>query len=196
MKLDVADIKSFDGFLSELKNSLKSDFNVEKIDFLVNNGGSWVQIPSIEETTEEDFDDLMNVVYKGVFFFTQKIVPILNNDGCIVNVSSGLTRVSSPGACVYASLKSSIETFTKYLAQELGERNIRVNCIAPGAIATDFGGGYTRDNEQVQDYLKSITAIPRVGQADDIGGIAAFLCTEDAKWINGQRIEASGGMSL
>lgn len=196
LKLNVADVTSFDGFMLELQKLLTSGFNDEKIDFLINNGGFGVPSPSFEETTEEHFDQLMNVHFKGVFFFTQKLLPILNDGGGIVNISTGLTRFSSPGRGAYASMKSAVETLTKYLAKELGVRNIRANVVAPGAIATDFGGGYTRDNPQVQEYLKSITAIPRIGQAGDIGGVIAFLCTDDAKWITGQRIEASGGMSL
>jgi NAD(P)-dependent dehydrogenase (short-subunit alcohol dehydrogenase family) len=196
LKLNVAEVSSFDGFMAELQSSLKSDFNVEKIDFLINNGGYAVHTPSFAETTEAHFDELLNVHFKGVFFFTQKVLPILNDGGGIVNISTGLTRVTFVGRETYASMKAAVETLTKYLAKELGSRNIRANVVAPGAIATDFGGGNTRDNPQVQAYLKSITAIPRIGLADDIGGIVAFLCTNDAKWITGQRIEASGGMSL
>jgi NAD(P)-dependent dehydrogenase (short-subunit alcohol dehydrogenase family) len=196
LKLDVGLVSSFDSFVSELERSLNSDFESKKIDFLVNNGGFGINSPSFAETTEEQFDQLMNVHFKGVFFLTQKLLPLLNDGGGIINISSGLTRVSFAGRGAYASMKSAIETLTRYLAKELGARNIRANVIAPGAIATDFGGGNTRDNPQVQAYLKSITAIPRIGQADDIGGIVGFLCTEDAKWITGQRIEASGGMSI
>lgn len=196
LMLNVADVASFDGFMSDLLKTLKAEFNVEKFDFLINNGGFAVNSPSFAETTEEQFDQLLNVHFKGVFFFTQKVLPILNDGGGIVNISTGLTRVSFAGRGAYASMKSAVETLTKYLAKELGGRNIRANVVAPGAVATDFGGGNTRDNPQVQTYLKSITAIPRIGQADDIGGIVAFLCTDDAKWITGQRIEVSGGMSL
>ncbi|MBV9987340.1 MAG: SDR family oxidoreductase [Chitinophagaceae bacterium] len=196
LKLDVSAVSTFDSFVTELKKYLKSDFNTDKIDFLVNNGGYGISSPSFAETTEDQFDQLMNVHFKGVFFLTQKLLPLLNDGGGIVNISSGLTRVSFAGRGAYASMKAAIETLTRYLAKELGSRNIRVNVVAPGAIATDFGGGNTRDNPQVQTYLKSITAIPRIGQADDIGGIVAFLCSEDAKWMTAQRIEASGGMSI
>jgi NAD(P)-dependent dehydrogenase (short-subunit alcohol dehydrogenase family) len=196
LELDVADVGSFDGFILELQKSLKLEFSVDKIDFLINNGGSAVHTTSFIETTEEQFDKLLNIHFKGVFFFTQRVLPILNDGGGIINISTGLTRVSFVGRETYASMKSAVETLTKYLAKELGVRNIRVNVVAPGAIATDFGGGNTRDNPKVQEYLKSITAIPRIGQPDDIGGIVAFLCTDDAKWITAQRIEASGGMSL
>lgn len=196
LQLDVANLSSFDGFILELQDSLKASFHAETIDFLINNGGFGINSPSFVETTEEQFDQLLNVHFKGVFFFTQKMIPLLNDNGGIVNISSGLTRVTFAGRGAYACMKSAIETLTKYAAKELGARNIRANVVAPGAIATDFGGGNTRDNPHVQEYLKSISAIPRIGQANDIGGIVAFLCTDDAKWITGQRIEASGGMSL
>lgn len=187
---------NFDSFISELQALLQSEFSNNKIDFLVNNGGFGASNSPIAETTEEQFDQLLNIYFKGVFFFTQKVLPFLNDGGAIINISSGLTRSSAPGRGAYACMKSAVETLTKYLAKELGSRNITVNVIAPGAIATDFDGGYTKNNAQVQEYLKSIAAIPRVGQPDDIGGVIAFLCSDDAKWITGQRIEASGGMAL
>lgn len=196
LKLDVSDVSGVNEFVSGLKETLQSEFNTEKIDFLINNGGAGASDKPVAETTEEQFDQLMNVYLKGVFFFTQKMIPVMNDGGSIVNISSGLTRVFSPGRAAYAMMKSGIETFTKYLAKELGNRSIRANVIAPGAIATDFGGGHTKNNPQVQNYLKSIAAIPRIGQPDDIGGVAAFLCSDEARWITGQRIEASGGMSL
>jgi NAD(P)-dependent dehydrogenase (short-subunit alcohol dehydrogenase family) len=196
LQLNVANTTSFSAFTGELTHILKSKFGGNKIDFLINNGGFGIDSKSFAETTEEHFDELMNVHFKGVFFFTQKMLPFLNDGGGIVNISSGLTRVSFAGRGAYASMKAAVETLTRYLAKELGSRNIRANVVAPGAIATDFGGGRTRDNFQVQEQLKSITAIPRIGQANDIGGIVAFLCTDDAKWITAQRIEASGGMML
>ncbi len=134
MQLNVADVRSFDGFIAGLQKSLQSEFNAEKIDFLINNGGFGLHSPSFAETTEEQFDELLNVHFKGVFFFTQKVLPILNYDGGIVNISTGLTRVTFAGRGAYASMKSAVETFTKYLAKELGGRNIRANIVAPGAI--------------------------------------------------------------
>ncbi|OXV05076.1 hypothetical protein Egran_07156 [Elaphomyces granulatus] len=138
----------------------------------------------------------MNVHFKGVFFLTQKALPLLNDGGSIVNLSSGLTRFSFPGLGAYASMKGAIEVLTKYLAKELGSRGINVNIVAPGAIATEFGGGRLKNNTEMQDHIKSLTAIPRIGQAEDIGGVVAFLCTPEAKWVNAQRIEASGGMNI
>ena len=196
LQLNAGDVKSFAGFFSALKGVLKETFHVEGFDFLINNAGVGLTIPSFAETTEENFDELLNIHYKGVFFLTQKALPYLNDNGGIVNISTGLTRFTHPGSGAYASMKGAIEVLTKYLAKELGTKGIHVNVVAPGAIATDFGGGRLRGSEQIQEHIKSITAIPRIGQAEDIGGVVAFLCTPEAKWINAQRIEVSGGMYI
>jgi len=195
LQLDVADSKTFDAFFSEVKSVLKSVFNAEKFDFLINNAGIGIHA-SFAETTEEQFDTLVNIQFKGVFFLTQKALALLNDGSGIINVSTGLARFALPGYAAYASMKGAMETLTKYQAKELGSRGIRSNIIAPGAIETDFGGGVVRDNEQMNAGIASQTALGRVGLPDDIGGIVAFLCTEDARWINAQRIEASGGMFL
>lgn len=195
LQLNTGDIKSFDAFVNQLKGTLTSEFGTGNIDFLVNNAGIG-GYKLIEEVTEEFFDELMNIHYKGVYFLTQKMLPHLNDGGSIVNVSSGLTRVSLPRSSAYAAMKGAVEVFTRYLAKELGARGIRANTIAPGAILTDFGGGHLRANEQAQKMVSDFTALGRPGEADDIGGVVAFLCTEDAKWVNGQRIEISGGMAL
>jgi len=168
---------------------------VDHFDFLINNAGQGGYSP-INEVTEAFFDDLLNVHFKGVYFLTQKLLPLMNDGGGIVNISSGLARVSMPGSSVYGSLKSAVETFTRYLAKELGPRGIRANVVAPGAIMTDFGNARLRNSEDLQKVVSSITALGRPGVAEDIGGVVAFLCTEDARWVNGQRIEASGGMQL
>jgi NAD(P)-dependent dehydrogenase (short-subunit alcohol dehydrogenase family) len=193
LQLNTGDIKSFGAFIEKLKGILSDTFGTDHVDFLINNAGMGHHSP-IDQTTEEAFDDLMNVHFKGVYFLTQNILPILNDGGGIINISSGLARFSMPGASAYASMKGAVEVFTRYLAKELGSKGIRANVVAPGAIATDFNGGTVRDNEQVNQMVSSITALGRPGEADDIGGVVAFLCTEDAKWINGQRIEVSGGM--
>jgi NAD(P)-dependent dehydrogenase (short-subunit alcohol dehydrogenase family) len=196
LQLNTGKADTFDAFVQTLKASLKSEFGSENFDYLVNNAGHGIVVPSIAATTEQQFDELMNVHFKGVFFLTQKLQPIINDHGGIVNISSGLTRFSQPGSGAYASMKGAIEILTKYMAKEYGSRFIRANIVAPGAIATDFNGGRFRDTQQVQDMVKSITALPRIGQADDIGSVVAFLCSEDARWVNGQRLEASGGMYL
>lgn len=138
----------------------------------------------------------MNIHFKGVFFLTQKALKYMNDGGGIINISSGLTRFSNPGFSGYASMKGAVEVLTRYLAKELGTRMIRVNVVAPEAIATDFGEGHVRDNTEINKHIADVTALGRVGLPDDIGGMVAFLCTEDAKWITGQRIEVSGGMNL
>ncbi len=195
LQLDVADVKSFDAFFVQLEHILKETFATDKIEFLVNNAGTGVHAP-FSATSEAQFDAMVNVHFKGAFFLTQKLLPIMANGGGIVNISSGLTRFSFHGYAAYASMKGAIEVLTKYQAKELGERKIRVNVVAPGAIETDFGGGAVRDNADLNSRLASMIALGRVGLPDDIGGVVAFLCTDDAKYLNGQRIEVSGGTSL
>jgi NAD(P)-dependent dehydrogenase (short-subunit alcohol dehydrogenase family) len=195
LQLNTGDLKSFDAFISQFKEVLASKFNTNSFDFLINNAGVGAVCP-IPDVTEELFDELLNVHFKGVYFLTQKLLTLINDNGGIINISSGLTRISMVGSSPYACMKGAIETFTRYLAKELGPRNIRANTIAPGAIATDFNGAHVRDNVEVNKMVSSVTAFGRPGVAEDIGGIAAFLCTEDARWITGQRIEASGGMFL
>lgn len=195
LQLNTGDVKSFDTFFGQLKTVLKDTFNTDHFDFLINNAGTGFHAP-FAETTEDAFDELLNIHYKGVFFLTQKALPIINDGGRIVNISSGLARFSFPGSSAYASMKGAVEVLSRYMAKELGPRGIAVNVVAPGAIATDFSGGMVRDNPQVNQQVAGITALGRVGLPDDIGGVVAFLCTDDAKWINGQRIEVSGGMNL
>ncbi|MBS9463805.1 SDR family oxidoreductase [Flagellimonas sp. 389] len=193
IQLDTREISSFGDFKTNLLHELKNEFKTDKIDFLVNNAGFGYNA-SIAETTEEDFDNLLNVHLKGVFFLTQTLFDIMNNDGGIINISSGLARFSFPGYAAYAVMKGAIEVFTRYLAKELGERKIKANTVAPGAIDTDFNKERFEKSPQVVDMIASLTALGRIGESDDIGSVVAFLCTEDAKWVNGQRIEASGGM--
>lgn len=195
IQLNVGDAKTFDTFFSEVKSVLKSVFNAEKFDFLINNAGIGIHA-SFADTTEEQFDALVNIHYKGAFFLTQKALPLLNDGSGIINISSGLARFATPGYAAYAAMKGAIETLTRYQAKELGSRGIRSNVVAPGAIETDFGGGMVRDNDQINAAIAANTALGRVGLPDDIGGVVAFLCTEEARWINAQRIEASGGMFL
>lgn len=195
LQLNTGDIKSFDGFFVQLKTVLKDNFDTDHFDFLINNAGTGLH-QSFSETSEDEFDQLMNIHFKGVFFLTQKALPIINDGGRIINLSSGLARFSFPGSSAYASMKGAVEVLTRYMAKELGAREIAVNVVAPGAIETDFGGGLVRDNAHVNEQIAGLTALGRVGLPDDIGGVVAFLCTEDAKWINAQRIEVSGGMNV
>jgi NAD(P)-dependent dehydrogenase (short-subunit alcohol dehydrogenase family) len=195
IQLDSSNVRSFDTFYEQVSTILRETFQTDRFDFLINNAGTALHA-TIADTTEAQFDEMMNIHLKGVFFLTQKALPLLNDGGRIINISTGLARFSVPGSSAYASMKGGVEVFTRYLAKELGERGITANVVAPGAIETDFGGGRVRDNQQMNDYLASVTALGRVGLPDDIGSIVAFLCTEDARWINAQRIEASGGMFL
>lgn len=195
LQLDTSNIKQFDKFIKEVTEHLKEKTGDSNFDFLINNAGTALYA-AVTEVTEEQMDTIYNIHYKGIFFLTQKALPFINDGGGIVNISSGLTRIIMPGSSVYGSLKTAVETHTLYLAKELGARKIRVNVIAPGAIETDFGGGRVRDNKEINEHITNLTALGRVGVPDDIGGVVAFLCTEDAYWINGQRIEVSGGQSL
>ena len=195
LQLDVNQTGSLDGFIQEVTKVLNEKWNVSSFDFLINNAGIGATIPYLE-ATEEDFDRMLNIHFKSVYFLTQKALVIMNNNGRIINLSSGTTRFCNPGYSIYASMKGAIETFTRYLAKEVGARGITANVIAPGPIETDFNNATIRNNPQIKGYLANITALGRVGEANDIGGIVAFLCSEDGYWINGQRIEASGGISL
>ncbi|MBL7698259.1 MAG: SDR family oxidoreductase [Chitinophagaceae bacterium] len=191
-QLDTGDVQAFEPFVSDLKKYLTGS---GRIDFLINNAGTALYAPATE-TTEAQLDAIFNIHYKGVFFLTQKLLPHINDGGGIINISSGLTRITNPGSSVYGSMKAAVETLTRYLAKELGSRKIRVNVVAPGAVETDFGGGWVRDNKDRNASIAGITALGRVGLPDDIGPVVAFLCTDDAYWINGQRIEVSGGQAI
>lgn len=195
LQLNTANIKSFDSFFEQLKQELAKNFDTQKIHYLINNAGIGINTAFIE-TKEEDFDTLFNIHFKGVYFFTQKALNILEDGGGIINISSGLTRFSLPGYSAYASMKGAIEVLTRYQSKELGARGIRSNTVAPGAIATDFSGGIIRDNEDINKITANTISLGRVGLPDDIGGVVAFLCTDDARWINAQRIEISGGQNI
>lgn len=195
LQLDTSNTKTFDNFLGQVKQSLQDKWQTAQIDFLVNNAGIGIYAP-FAETTEEEFDRLMNIHVKGVFFLTQKLLPLLKDGGRIVNISSGLARFTLPGYAAYGAMKGAIEVLTRYMAKELGHRQIAVNVVAPGAIETDFAGGSVRDNLKVNTFVASQTALGRVGLPDDIGGAIASLLSEDNRWVNAQRIEVSGGMFL
>lgn len=195
LQLDVSEHKSFTQFAETVKEVLKTNWERDSFDFLINNAGVGIHA-SFMETTEQQFDQLMNTHFKGTFFLTQKLLPFIKNGGRIVNISSGLARFSFPGYSAYAAMKGAIEVLTRYMAKELGSRNIAVNVIAPGAIETDFGDGSVRDNKELNAFISSLTALGRVGLPDDIGGAVAALLSEDSRWINGQRIEVAGGIFL
>lgn len=195
LQLDVGDSKSFVAFAAEVKKQLNAVWQREHFDYLLNNAGTALHA-SFEETTEAQFDEMVNVHFKGPFFLTQTLLPLLVDGGRILNISSGLARFSLPGSSAYASVKGAMEVLTRYQAKELGKRRIAVNILAPGAIATDFSGGMVRDNPEVNAFVASQTALGRVGLPDDIGNAVAQILSDESGWINGQRIEASGGMFM
>lgn len=192
LQLDATNIHSFPAFIAEVEKSLKQKWRQEKLDYLVNNAGFADPAP-IESTTEVQFDRLMNVHLKGPFFLTQKLLPLMANGGHIINISSGLARFSYPGSAVYGMMKGGVEVMTRYLSKELGSRGIRVNTVAPGPIETDFNDARIRTNPEYKKQLSSLANLGRVGEADDIGLLIASLLSEDSRWVNAQRIEASGG---
>ncbi|GAA3935480.1 SDR family oxidoreductase [Chitinophaga oryziterrae] len=195
LQFDVSKPASFDSFLEQVKDVLKATWDTDKFDYLINNAGIGRSV-SIADITEDTFDELMNVHFKGVYFLTQKSLPLMNDNGGVIFISSGSTRFNVPGYSAYASCKAAIEVFARYVAKEYGSRGIRANVLAPGAIETDFNGATIRNNPQTKSFITSQTALGRVGNADDIGSVVAFLCSGDAKWVNGQRIEVSGGIYL
>jgi len=195
LRLDTAAVSGFGAFVEQLRETLKERFDRERFDHLVNNAGIGVHA-SFLETSEEEFDALVNVHLKGVFFLTQKLVPLMEDGGRILNVSTGLARFTLPGFSAYAAMKGAIEVLTRYQAKELGARGIRVNAIAPGAIETDFGGGMVRDNPELNQMVAGQTALGRVGLPDDVGGAVASLLAPESGWITGQRIEVSGGQMV
>jgi NAD(P)-dependent dehydrogenase (short-subunit alcohol dehydrogenase family) len=194
LQLDTGNVGAFNGFVDKLRQTL-ADWQAERFDFLVNNAGT-SHHNSIENTTEAELDALYNVHFKGVFFLTQKLLPLINDGGRIVNISSGLTRIIVPESGAYGSLKGAVEVLTKYMAKELAPRRIAVNVVAPGAIQTDFSGGIVRDNPELNQRIADMTALGRAGLPDDIGPMIASLLSEDNRWVNAQRIEVSGGMAI
>ncbi len=195
LPLDVGDVGTFAAFANAVRGALSETFDTDRFDMLVNNAGMGVHA-SFADTTEAQFASLIDVHLRGPFHLTQALLPLVRDGGHILNVSSGLARLTLPGYAAYAAVKSAIETLTRYQALELGARKIRVNVVAPGAIETDFGGGVVRDNPEVNQMITSHTALGRVGRPEDVGGAVAMLLAPESGWINGQRIEVSGGQGL
>jgi NAD(P)-dependent dehydrogenase (short-subunit alcohol dehydrogenase family) len=195
LQLDVADSKSFPSFVAQLKEALQNQWNGASINYLVNNAGVGTS-GTLADTTEEQFDQMVNIHLKAPFFLTQQLLPLLTDGGGIVNISSGLARFTYSGYDAYATMKGGVETLTRYQAKFLGNRKIRVNTVAPGAIETDFGGGFVRDNQEMNQMIASQTALGRVGLPDDIGKVVAFLCSDESVWVNAQRIEVAGGIHI
>lgn len=192
LQLDVTNTGAFSLFVNQISQVLEKEWKAKTFDYLINNAGT-AQRTLIKDTTEEQFDQLMNVHFKGPFFLTQKLIPLMADGGHIINISTGLTRFGYPGVATYASFKGALEVFTKYLAKEYGSRKIRANIVAPGAIDTEFGGG---KNDDMRKAIADQTALGRIGHADDIGPLIALLLSDDSQWVNAQRIEASGGMHI
>jgi NAD(P)-dependent dehydrogenase (short-subunit alcohol dehydrogenase family) len=195
LQLDMRQPATLDNFIQQLKDILQSKWSTSSFDFLINNAGIGATVP-FAEVKEELFDNFMNIHYKGVFFLTQKSIPLLRKGGRIINISTGTTRFVNPGYSVYASMKGAIEVFTRYIAKELGPLGIGANVVAPGPVETDFNNAAIRNNPQMKERLSSLSPLGRVGTPQDIGGVVAFLCTEEAAWINGQRIEVAGGINI
>jgi NAD(P)-dependent dehydrogenase (short-subunit alcohol dehydrogenase family) len=195
LQLDVTKASHFAGFAEQVSQALTTHWQQSRFDYLVNNAGGGAHA-SFAETTEAMFDQMVNLNLKSVFFLTQKLLPLINDGGRIVNISSGLARFAILGYIAYSAMKGGVEVLTRFMAKELGARNITVNTVAPGAIETDFGGGLVRDNKDVNAYIASQTALGRVGVAVDIGPMIASLLSENNRWINAQRIEVSGGMLI
>ncbi|RTQ50066.1 SDR family oxidoreductase [Hymenobacter gummosus] len=192
LPLDAADISTFAGFFEQVAAALQGTFGTDRFDFLVNNASTSLNTP-FAEMTEAQFDEMLNIHFKGVYFLTQRALPLLRDGGRIVNVSSAVTRSSFAGVSAYASMKGAVEVFTRSLALELGPRGIAVNVVAPGAV---FGGGAMTDTPEIRAWVAQMTALGRTAVPEDIGGVVAFLCTDAARWLNGQRLELTGGMAL
>lgn len=196
LQLDISNTENYEPFFKQkLVPALNEIFQTETFDFLINNAGTGMGAPFASTTTEQ-LDEMINIHFKAGFLFTQQALNYLNDGGGIINISSGLTRIINPGSSAYASMKGALEVLTRYQAKELGNRKIRVNIVAPGAIETDFRGGLVRDNKEINEHIASVTALGRVGLPTDIGPVVAFLCTDEAYWINAQRIEVSGGQAI
>ncbi|MDO9417260.1 SDR family NAD(P)-dependent oxidoreductase [Pararhizobium sp.] len=189
LKLDVGDINAFSGFRDDVATQLETVFGRQSFDYLVNNAGYGLFNP-IQTVTEDEFDGLYNVHLKGPFFLTQTLLPLMEDGGHIINMTSATTRVATAGVAPYAAFKGGLEVLTRYMAKEFGARRIRANSIAPGAIRTELGGGL---NDEFEALLAGQTALGRVGEPDDVGSVIASLLSPCNRWINAQNIEVAGG---
>jgi NAD(P)-dependent dehydrogenase (short-subunit alcohol dehydrogenase family) len=195
LQLDVATTSGFDTYFDQLKAKLNKNFGRESIDFLINNAGFGKAIP-IEDLTEPDFDSLVNVHFKGVIFLTQKALRMMNDGGGVVFITAAADRYNVPAYAAYGACKGAVEVFSRYVAKEYGRRGIRANTVAPGGIVTDFNNAAIRSNPQAQQWIITQTPMGRLGEAHDIGGLVALLCSDGARWLTGQRLEATGGFNL
>jgi NAD(P)-dependent dehydrogenase (short-subunit alcohol dehydrogenase family) len=195
LQLDTGDVASFDAFVGSVKDAL-AKLGATRFDFLVNNAGNNHRNMPFEKATVQELDSIYDVHFKGVFFLTQKLLPLINDGGRIINISTARTRIASPGGAVYASMKGALDVLSKHMALELGPRRIAVNVVAPGPVATDFSGGIVRDNPEVNKRIAENTALGRAGVPDDLGPMIASLLSDDNRWVNAQRIEVTGGVAI
>ena len=195
LPLDVRDSSSFPAFVEQLQHALRDELGRETLDALVNNAGTSLH-ESFATTTEEQFDEVVDVHLKAPFFLTQALLPVLADGARVVNISTGLVRITMPGSAAYAAAKGAVEVLTRYQAQELGARGIRVNVVAPGAVATDFSGGMVRDDPRVGEMVREVTALGRLAEPDDIGAAVALLLADGFGWASGAKIELTGGQRL
>ena len=194
LQLDVGASSAFAGFVEQVRGAL-AEMKAERFDFLVNNAGT-SSAAGLATITEAEMDALYSVHFKGPLFLTQALLPLMNDGGRIVNISSGLARFTAPNRIGYGSIKAAVEALSRYMALELGPRRIAVNVVAPGPIATDFSGGMVRDIPQINKMLSEQTALGRVGGPEDVGPVIAALLSDDMGWVNGQRIEVAGGIHI
>ena len=195
LQLDAGNIGSLNAFVKDVEDAL-SHLGRSRFDFLVNNAGNNHRNMPFDKATEAEFDSVLNVHFKGVFFLTQKLLPLINDGGRIVNISTVRTRTASPGGAIYASMKGAVEVLSRHLAKELGPRRIAVNVVAPGPVETDFSGGIVRDNPAVNKMIAENTALGRAGLPEDLGPMIASLLSEENHWVNAQRIEVAGGVAI
>jgi NAD(P)-dependent dehydrogenase (short-subunit alcohol dehydrogenase family) len=195
LQLDVSTTSSFDMFCDKVRVVLRETFETENFDFLINNAGFGKAIP-IENLTEGDFDSFVNVHFKGVVFLTQKALTMMNDGGGVVFITAAGDRYNVPAYATYAACKGAVEVFSRYVAKEYGPRGIRANTVAPGGIVTDFNNAAIRNNPKAQEWIIAQTPMGRLGEAHDIGGLVALLCSDNARWLTGQRLEATGGFNL
>src|SRR6202050_1477266 len=195
LQMDAGNVASFDAFVESVKDSL-AKLGAMRFDFLVNNAGNNHHNMPFEKATEEELDSIYKVHFKGVLFLTQKLLPLINDGGRIINISTARTRVAGPGGAVYASMKGAVEVLSRHMALELGPRRIAVNVVAPGPVATDFSGGIVRDNPALNKRIAQNTTLGRAGLPEDLGPMIASLISEENHWVNAQRIEVAGGVAI
>lgn len=195
LPFDAAEPDAVPRLVSAVRETLHSVFGAERLDALVNNAGIG-EFASFAETTEAQFDRVVLTNLRAPFFLTQQLLPVLADGSRVLNVSTGLARFTNPGYAAYAATKGAIEVLTRYQAKELAPRGIRVNVIAPGAIATDFSGGAVRDVPEVARAVAAQVALGRAGEPDEIGAAVAAILSDGFRWVDGTRIEVSGGQAL